>query len=223
MLGEPRPNFLAMMRTDMVTHALNDGEAFVKCCMHDVQKGQAFPLTLPFSTVPIDLARTGVKGCEEIERPGALILMLVPVGNILWLGWEGWGETWSGLQGSLLIHGEDYLIRAQRTGVEVDQLHNSGIEGGVSGLLGMEPQMMAPGLQVMASQNPTHRGGRDVLHNPFGDELVRQFSAIPLRQAAAQDIGTLAGQTHHVERDLWGENDPWLRGQGHQPGHPGAG
>lgn len=83
--------------------------------------------------------------------------------------------------------------------------------------------MMAPGLQVMASQNPTHRGGRDVLHDPLGDELVRQFGAIPLRQATAQRVRSLAGQTHHVERHLWGENDPWPHGQGHQPGHPGAG
>lgn len=126
-----------MMCTDIVTHEMNDADAFVNVCIQDFQKGQEFPLTLPFRTVPIDLARTGVKGREEIEGPGALILMLVPVGNILWLGREGWGETWSGLQGSLLVHGEDHLIRSQWTGVEVDQLHNSGIEGGVSGLLGM--------------------------------------------------------------------------------------
>ena len=179
MIGEPLPNCFPRMRTDMVAHEMNDADAFVNCCMQDVPKGQEFSLMLPFSTVPIDLASTGVKGRKESEGPGALRLMLVPVGHMLWLGWEGWGETWSGRQGSLLVHGEDHLIRSQRTGIAVDQLHPCGIEGGVSGLLGMEPPMMAPGLQVMASQKPTHRGGRDVLHAPLGDALVRPFGAIP--------------------------------------------
>jgi hypothetical protein len=51
-----------------------------------IQKGDKFPLSLPFITLPIDLARTGVKGGKEIEGTGALLLVLVPVGTVLWLG-----------------------------------------------------------------------------------------------------------------------------------------
>ena len=207
----------------MVTHERKEADAFVNVGMQDGQTGQAFPLPLPFRPVPIDLASTGVQGRHEREGPGACRRRRVPVGHRLWLGWEGGGETWSGLQGRLLVHGEDHLIRSQRTGLAVDQLHPRGIDGGVSGLLGMEPPLMAPGLQVMASQKPTHRGGSDVLNAPLGAALVRQFGAIPRRQATAQRIRALAGQTHYVERHLWGENAPWLRGQGHPPDHPGAG
>jgi len=205
MMGSPLPNGLPLRRPAMVTHERKEADAFVNVGMQDGQTGQAFPLPLPFRPVPIDLASTGVQGRHEREGPGACRRRRVPVGHRLWLGWEGGGETWSGLQGRLLVHGEDHLIRSQRTGLAVDQLHPRGIDGGVSGLLRMEPPLMVPGLQVMASQKPPHRGGSDVLHAPLGAALVRQFGAIPRRQATAQRIRALAGQTHHVERHLWGK------------------
>ena len=82
---------------------------------------------------------------------------------------------------------------------------------------------MAPELEVMARQNPPHGRGGDMLNDPLRDELVRQLGAISLGQAAAQHIRALAGQTHHVDRNLWAENRPWLRGRGRPRGHPGAG
>jgi hypothetical protein len=44
--------------------------------------------------------------------------------------------------------------------------------------------------------------------------LPRQLGAVPLREATAEHIWAFAGQAHHVDRDLWGENRPWRRGQG---------
>ena len=83
--------------------------------------------------------------------------------------------------------------------------------------------MMAPGLEVMTGQNPPHGGGGDPLNDPIRDELVCQFRAIPLGQAAAQRIRVITGQPHDVDRDLRGGKRPGPRGQGRQRGHPDVG
>jgi hypothetical protein len=197
-----------MMRTDIVTHEMDDADGRVNLRLQRLQKGDEFPLPLAFITVPIDVTRTGVKGGKKIERAGALILVLVPVGNVRRLCWQGWGATGARLQGGLLVHGEDYFIWPQWPGVEVHQLGHGGIEGSVPRLLGIEPDMLAPGLQLMGGQNPAHGGRGDGLNAPLGHELPRQFGAIPLRQAATQRIRAFAGQAYHVARDRGGKTRP---------------
>jgi hypothetical protein len=89
MLGYPRPDFLAMMRTDMIAHQMNRVDVGVNLCLHRFQEGDKLPLTLPFLTVPIDLARPGVKGRTEMQGTRPCILVLVPVGQVLRPGWQG--------------------------------------------------------------------------------------------------------------------------------------
>ena len=60
-----------MMGTDIISHQMNRTDVFVNGDIYRFEKGHAFPLPLPFITVPVDLARTGVKGGKEIERPPA--------------------------------------------------------------------------------------------------------------------------------------------------------
>ena len=119
--------------------------------------------------------------------------MLMPVGKVPRLSGLRGMQTTTGLQRGLLINGQDHLVIMQWTRVEVDELGDGGIKGGVPWFLGIEPEMMAPRLEVMVGQNPPHGGGRDVLNDPLRDELVRQFDAIPRGQAAAQRIRALAG------------------------------
>ena len=76
--------------------------------------------------------------------------------------------------------------------------------------------MMAPGFQLMRGQDPADGRGGDVRHKPVRDELPRQFGTIPLGEATAEQIGAFAGQAHHVNGDLRGENRPWRRGQERQ-------
>ena len=148
--------------------------------------------------------------------------VLGPVGNVLRLGWPGGGATRARLQGGLLIHREHQLIFTQRARIELDELGDRGIEGRVPWLLGIEPDLLAPRLQLMRGQNPTHGGGGDGLNDPCGDELPRQCGAILRGQAAAQRVRAFAGQSDHVDRDLRGKNCPWPRGQGRRRGHPEA-
>jgi hypothetical protein len=83
--------------------------------------------------------------------------------------------------------------------------------------------MVAPRLELMAGQHPPHGRRGDVLNKLCRDELARQFGALPRGEAAAQRIWTRAGEPPHVERDFGGKIRPWHRGQGHPPGHRGAG
>ena len=119
------------------------------------------PLSLPFITLPIDLARTGVKGGQEISGARARILVLMSVGKVLRLGWQGWGATRALLQGGLLVHRQHQFIRMQRPRVEVNQLRHGGVEGGIPQLFGIPPDMLPPGFQLMRGQNLAHRGDGD--------------------------------------------------------------
>ena len=223
MVGEPCSDFFTMVRTDIVAYEVNRVDVLVNLCIECFQKGDAFPLPLPLITVPIDLARAGVTGGKEMECARPLVLMLHAVGPVVELGGQGRGATRPRLQGSLLVHGEHQFIRMQRPGVEVNQLRHGVIKGGVPRLLGVEPHMLAPGLQVMRGQNPAHGGSRHVLHEAIRHELTRQFSAIPRGEAAAQRIWALAGEAYHVDRDFGGKNRPWPRGQGRLKDRPDAG
>lgn len=205
---------MAMMRADIVAHEMDGTDALINLQIQRFQKGDVFPLPLPVITVPIDLARTGVKGRKKIEGTRALLLVLGPVRNVPWLCWQGGGVTRARLQRGLLIHGEYQLIVTKRARIELNELGDRGREGSVPWLLGIEPDMLAPRLQLMRGQNPTHGSGGDVRHDSLSDELPRQFGAIPLRQAATQRIRAFASQSNYVDRDLRGENCPWPRGQG---------
>src|SRR4030095_16030972 len=153
-----------MMRTDIVAHEMDGTDALINLQVQCFQKGYAFPLPLPVITLPIDLTRTGVKGSKQIQGTCALILVLGPVGNVLQLGWQGGGATRARLQRGLLIHGEHQLIVTKRARIELDQFRNRDIEGRVPWLLGKEPYMLAPRLQLMRGQNPPHGGGGDLLN-----------------------------------------------------------
>src|SRR5919109_42414 len=147
----------------------------------------------------------------------------MPVGQVPGLGGLRGMKTRARLQGRFLIHRQHALVITHWPCVKVDQLGDGGIKSEIPWALGIQPEMMMPRFELMAGQNPPHRGGGDGLNDPLRDELARQFGAIPLGEAAAQSLGSLAGEAHHVDGHLGGENHPWPHGQGRQPGHPGAG
>jgi hypothetical protein len=223
MLSSPLPHFLPMMCTDMIAHQMNRPDVLVNCDIYRVEKGHAFPLPLPFITVPVDLASTGVKGGNELARARPLVRMRQAVRPVVGLGWPGRGRSGPRLEGGLLSDGEHQLIRLQGTGVEVNQLGDGRRESGVPRVLGVQPQMMAPGLQRMRGQKPSDGGSGDVRHHARRAELARQFGAIPRGEATTQQLRAFAGEAHHVDRDLRGKNRPWPRGQERLKDRPDAG
>jgi hypothetical protein len=121
----------------MIAHQMNRTDVFVNGDIYRFEKGPAFPLPLPCITVPVDLARTGVKGGKEMERARPLVLMLHAVRPVVGLGGQGRGRSGPRLEGGLLIAGEHQLIRLQGTGVEVKQLGDGSIESGVPRVFGV--------------------------------------------------------------------------------------
>jgi hypothetical protein len=83
--------------------------------------------------------------------------------------------------------------------------------------------MLAPGLQRMGGQHPPHGGDRAILPHPIGDELTRAFGTIPRGEATPHQIRPLAGPAHDGDRDRWGKNRPWPRGQERLQDRPDAG
>jgi hypothetical protein len=157
MLGHPLEHLAAMMCTDIVTSEMNRLDGLLNLPVQLFQKGDAFLLSFAVITRPIDLTRPSIKGGNQIQDSSTLIFMLKAVGPVVGLGWQG--RRWASprRQRGLLVHRQHPLILAQWTSVERDQLGDRGLERGVSGLVGMEPQMMAPGLQLMGRQKPPHR------------------------------------------------------------------
>ncbi len=149
-----------------------------------------------------------------MEGPGALGLVLAPVGKIVGRGGPGWVPPGPGLEGGLLIHAEAHFILMERARIEVEELSHRGIERRVTGLLGVEPEMLAPGLERVRAQHPSPCRRREVRDDPLGNELARQFAAVPLGEAAPQSIGALAGQAHQVDRHRGGKKSLWRRGRG---------
>jgi hypothetical protein len=125
---------------------MNRADVLIDFHIHRFEKGDAFPLPLPVIRVPVDLARTSVKGRQEIQRPCTLILMLDAVGQVVGPGGQGQGRAGPRLEGGLLIEGEHDLIGPEGTGIEVNQLGDGGREGGIPRVFGVQPQMLAPGL-----------------------------------------------------------------------------
>jgi hypothetical protein len=138
-----------MMGADIVAHEMDYADVCINLPIQVVQKGDEFLLPFAFITLPIDLAGAGIESGKEIEGPCALVLVLTPVRKMLGLGGLGWVLAGPRLEGGLLIHGEDHFILPERARVEVDEFGDRGIERGVTWLLGVEPEMMAPGLEFV--------------------------------------------------------------------------
>lgn len=138
-----------MMGADIVAHEMDHADVWINGLVQVFQKGDEFLLSFAFITLPIDLAGAGIKGGKEIEGSCPPVLVLTPVRKMLRLGGPGWMLAGPRLEGGLLIHGEDCFIRPERACVEVDELGNRGIECRVTGLLRVDPEMMAPGLEFV--------------------------------------------------------------------------
>jgi hypothetical protein len=138
-----------MMGADIVAHKMDHLDVSINLAVQVFQKGDEFLLPFAFITLPIDLAGAGIESRNEMECPRPLILVLAPVRKILGLGGLGWVRAGPRLEGGLLIHGKDHFILPQRARVEVNDVRDRGIEHGVPRRLGVEPEMMAPGLEFV--------------------------------------------------------------------------
>jgi hypothetical protein len=69
----------------------------------------------------------------------------------------------------------------QPTRIEVDEFGDSGIECHIPWLFGMQPAMVAPGVELIRGQNAPDRGSGDVLDDVRRNKLACQSMGVPLR------------------------------------------
>jgi hypothetical protein len=89
MLGSPLSDRLPVMRADVVAHERHLRDLLINLVVPLVQTGHAFVLTCALITWPRDLARAGIKSRQAMERPGALVRVLAPVGKVPGLSRQG--------------------------------------------------------------------------------------------------------------------------------------
>jgi hypothetical protein len=223
MMSPPLSDLCPLRRPDIGAHQRNRADILRNLDSHGVEQGHAFPRPLAVITGPVDVARTEVEGGTELERPCPLLRRLDAGGPVVRRGGPGRSPAGPRRQGGLLVDSEHQFLRAEGTGIEAKPFGDGGREGGVPRMFGLQPQMLAPGLQLMGGQNPSHRGGRALLHAPIGAELTREFGPIPRGEATPHQVRPRTGQAPDGDRDLRGKTRPGRRGQGRRRAPPDAG
>jgi hypothetical protein len=87
-----------------------------------------------------------------------------------------------------------------RARIQGDKLLDLGGEHRLPWPLGRQPQMMAPGFQLVVHQHPLDRLRQDGRHAAVADQLPSQGGALPWRQGTSDHVRTLAGQLDHIPR-----------------------
>ena len=128
---QPLADFLAMMCGDIVADDVDRCDRRGNFCIQRGQKRDTLALALAAMTLSVDPASPSIKGREQVQRPIAPIFMLNAVGDARLRRFRGLAPG-PRLQRGLFIEAEDYLIRAQRTGVERDEGGHLGIESGIA-------------------------------------------------------------------------------------------
>jgi hypothetical protein len=71
MVHQPVEAFFAVMRADIIAHAMNRVDVVVNLRIQLFQKGDEFLLTLAGVTLPKDCSRTSVECRKQIQGPGS--------------------------------------------------------------------------------------------------------------------------------------------------------
>ena len=167
MVFEPFLDLFAVMDTDVIAHHMDQRDASRNLAVEGFQKRAELLLTLAPVTLPIDLTGTGVKSRKQVQGAVACVFMFDPIRHIIGLRQLSGMQPWSGWQRCLFIQGEHDFMSGQRTRIERDELCHTGIEGVVAWLFGVEPHVVAPGLQLVGGEDTPDGLGRDSVNDPM--------------------------------------------------------
>src|SRR5205085_11831815 len=137
-------------------------------------------LALPGPANADDVSASRVERRKQLKGSASLILMLQsdrhggssrPSGDL----------SASRLQGGLLVHRKDALVRLQRARVELADLFRAPPKLRVSWCFRIQPVVNSPWFEPIARQNPLHRLRRDPLYDTVPLKGSRQLGACPQR------------------------------------------
>ena len=180
MFGQPSLHLFALMHPKIIEHHMDRRDSRSSLPIHMFQKRDKFHLPFPLGRRGVDLPCPRIKSGKEVQSPLAGILVFNPDG-LARLGGQGWRFACPGLQTGFLVDAQHHFPHPQGARIEGDNFVHLGRKGRIPWDVGRQPQMMAPGFQLVVRQNPLDRLWGDGLHNAIVDQLPRQFCAIPLR------------------------------------------
>ena len=181
------------------------GNSWSNLLVQLLQKCDKFPLAFARRGGSVDRTRARIKPRKEVQGALADIFMFNPDWSAR-LRSQRRRFARPGLQTGFLIHAQHHFPDAQGAGVQGHNVLDLSGKGGIPWDLRRQPQMMAPGFQLVVGQNPLDCLRRNRLHHPVMDQLPGQFSAIPLGQRPPEYIGAFAGQFDDVQRHRRGKN-----------------
>jgi hypothetical protein len=120
---------------------------------------------------------------------------------------QGWMAAATGLDGGLLVGGDDVLVVVERLsvphpGVEVEhpfRLHRKvGVAHG-------NPGPVPPGFDRVVGEDATHGGRRDRVDDPAGDDIEGEVQTAPPGQRHTLRGGQFAGQRFDLDPLCLGE------------------
>src|SRR5271157_6046462 len=212
-LGQPGLHLLALVHPQVVQNDPDRLDRRGDLLVEILQKRDEFCLSLPASSLAVDLAATRIKGREQIQCSAPAVFVF-DAGRLILLGCQGRRLSRPRLQAGHLVDTQNHLVGRQRPRVQVADLLNLGCEGSVTRHLGRQPHLLPPRLQAVVPQDLTHGLRRDLGHHAVTHQLPSNLSAIPLGQRAPKLIRPFAGDLHHVHRDLGGKRPAYGRVRG---------
>jgi hypothetical protein len=128
--------------------------------------------------LPMHFAGACLESREEVHGARPLVFVF-DLGRTTGQRWTGRGHARAGLDGGLLVHAQNDLVRAKRPGVEIAEVLGSGDEFRVARGALVQPDVRSPGLEAMVREDPLHRLGGDRFYQPLTLQLPGEFRAVP--------------------------------------------
>src|SRR6266498_527264 len=177
---EPGLYLLAGVHSQVVADDVDQGDRGWGLTINLEEQFDEVLLPLPGPANANDVSASRVERRKQLKGSASLILMFQS-------DWHGGASSPSGhlsgsrLQGGLLVHRKDALVRLQLARVELADLFSAPPKLGVSWCFRIQPVVNSPRFEPIARQNPLHRLRRDPLHDTVPLKGSRQLGACPQR------------------------------------------
>jgi len=211
---EPFFDLFSVVDAHIVTDHVDEGYGGGNSAVYVLEKRDEFLLPLAGKALADHLSRASVECGEKIESAIPPVLVLNQVGLISLFGRLCGANPGSWLKGGLLVKGEHDLAGEKRTGVELDDFGNAPVECLIPWVLGGEPHVGSPGLELMVGEDAADGFVRDALNYSILGERSCELHAVPLREGSSGGSRPLAGHLHKMDRNIRrekrGSSPPWF-------------
>ncbi len=123
--GEPFQDLLAFMHADVVEYNVDGSDGRRDDCLDLLKKGNELDLPFTAGGAMVDMAGARIEGRKEVERSVAFVFVF-DSDRCCWRSRRGGCQTRSGLETGFLIGAQNHLMRAERSGIKIGDIADSG-------------------------------------------------------------------------------------------------